>query len=127
MTNAWGLAAGAGSPLWVSDNNSSDATVYSGGINGSAVKLDLTVPVPGGNATGQVANTDASAFPVGGSSGSPADFIVATDSIGSQQSPGEIAACAPAAGAPGLGLGRPAGRCGASPRAAWRAVMPFAR
>jgi uncharacterized protein (TIGR03118 family) len=92
LTNAWGLAAGPGSPLWVSDNNSGDATVYSGGINGGAVSLDLTVPVPGGNLTGQVFNPDTSAFPVGGSSGMPADFIVATDSIGSQQSPGEIAA-----------------------------------
>ena len=91
LTNAWGLAAGP-TPLWVSDNNSGDATVYSGGINGSAVSLDLTVPVPGGNPTGQVFNPDTSAFPVGGSSGMPADFIVATDSIGSHQSPGEIAA-----------------------------------
>jgi uncharacterized protein (TIGR03118 family) len=92
LTNAWGLAAGPSSPLWVSDNNSGDATAYSGGINGSAVSLGITVPVPGGNPTGQVFNSDTSAFPVGGSSGTSADFIVATDSIGSQQSPGEIAA-----------------------------------
>jgi uncharacterized protein (TIGR03118 family) len=92
LTNAWGLAAGPGTPLWVSDNNSGDATVYSGGVNGGAVSLDLTVPVPGGNATGQVFNPDSSAFPVGGSSGKPANFIVDSDSIGSQQSPGEIAA-----------------------------------
>jgi uncharacterized protein (TIGR03118 family) len=32
------------------------------------------------------------AFPVGGRSGSPAQFIVSTDSIGAVQSPGEIAA-----------------------------------
>lgn len=92
LTNAWGLAAGPGTPLWVSDNNSGNATVYSGGIKGSAVSLDLTVPVPGGNATGQVFNSDSSAFPVGGASGSAAIFIVATDSVGSVQSPGEIAA-----------------------------------
>jgi uncharacterized protein (TIGR03118 family) len=92
LTNAWGLAAGSSTPLWVSDNNSGDATVYSGGIKGGAVSLDLTVPVPGGNASGQVFNPDSSAFPVGGSSGQPAEFIVDTDSIGSQQSPGEIAA-----------------------------------
>ena len=30
LTNAWGLAAGPNDPLWVSDNNSGDATVYSG-------------------------------------------------------------------------------------------------
>jgi uncharacterized protein (TIGR03118 family) len=92
LTNAWGLAAGPGTPIWVSDHNSGFASVYSGGIKGSAVSLDLTVPVPGGNPTGQVFNSDASAFPVGGRTGMPADFIVDTDSIGAAQSPGEIAA-----------------------------------
>lgn len=92
LTNAWGLAAGPSTPLWVSDNNSGEATAYSGGINGGAVSLGITVPVPGGNATGQVFNSDSAAFPVGGSSGTAAAFIVATDSIGSAQSPGEIAA-----------------------------------
>ena len=90
LTNAWGLAA-AGGPIWVSDNNSGKASVYSGGVNGGAVTLDLTVSVPGGNPTGQVANTTG-AFPVGGTTGSPAGFIVDSDSIGSTQSPGEIAA-----------------------------------
>jgi uncharacterized protein (TIGR03118 family) len=91
LTNAWGLATAAGSPLWVSDNNSGKATVYSGGINGGAVSLDLTVPVPGGNPTGQVANPTPD-FPVGGTTGSASIFIVDTDSIGTTQSPGEIAA-----------------------------------
>jgi uncharacterized protein (TIGR03118 family) len=92
LVNAWGLAEGPGTPLWVSDNNAGKATVYSGGVHGSAVTQDLTVTVPGGNATGQVFNGDAKAFPVGGSSGSAAAFIVDTDSIGATQSPGEIAA-----------------------------------
>jgi uncharacterized protein (TIGR03118 family) len=92
LKNAWGLAAGPNSPIWVSDNNSGKATVYSGGVKGSAVTLDLTVAVPGANATGQVFNGDASAFPVGGSSGTAADFIIDSDSIGATQSPGEIAA-----------------------------------
>jgi hypothetical protein len=92
LINAWGLAAGPSTPIWVSDNNSGFATVYSGGIKGSPVSLDLTVPVPGGNPTGQVFNPDASAFPVGGPKGTAADFIVGTDSIGATQSPGEIAA-----------------------------------
>ena len=91
LTNAWGLAAGASSPIWVSDNNSGNASVYSGGINGGSVSLDLTVPVPGGNPTGQVFNTTGD-FPTGGPTGSPANFIVDSDSIGSHQSPGEIAA-----------------------------------
>jgi uncharacterized protein (TIGR03118 family) len=91
LTNAWGLAAGPGEPLWVSDNNSGFATVYGGGVKGGKVSLELTVPVPGGNPTGQVANPS-TAFRVGGPNGTPALFIVDTDSIGAQQSPGEIAA-----------------------------------
>jgi uncharacterized protein (TIGR03118 family) len=90
LVNAWGLAAGSPTPIWVSDNNSGFATVYSGGVNGSKVAPDLTVPVPGGNPTGQVFNPDASAFKVAG--GAVAHFIVATDSIGSKQSPGAIEA-----------------------------------
>lgn len=91
MTNAWGLAASAGGPIWVSDNGSGNASVYSGGVAGSAVSLDLTVPVPGGNPTGQVYN-GTGGFPVGGSTGPSALFIVDTDSTGATQSPGEIAA-----------------------------------
>ena len=91
LTNAWGLASSPMSPFWVSDNNTGFATVYSGGVNGSPVSLALTVPVPGGNPTGQVFNPS-SAFPVGGPQGGSAVFIVATDSIGATQSPGEIAA-----------------------------------
>lgn len=92
LKNAWGLASGPTTPLWVSDNNSGKATVYSGGVNGGAVSLALTVPVPGANPTGQVFNSAAKAFPVGGSRGSPAVFILDTDSTGSTQSPGQIEA-----------------------------------
>jgi uncharacterized protein (TIGR03118 family) len=91
LTNAWGLASGP-TPIWVSANNSGFATVYSGGVHGGPVSLDLTVPVPGGNPTGQVFNPDTHAFNVGGAAGSPAVFIVASDSVGATQSPGEIAA-----------------------------------
>ncbi len=91
LKNAWGITAGPTTPLWVSDNNSGKATVYSGGINGSKVMLDLTVPVPGANPTGQVFNVT-KGFPVGGAQGTPAIFIVGSDSIGSTQSPGQIEA-----------------------------------
>ena len=89
LTNAWGLA-GPG-PLWVADNNSGNAGIYSGGVGGSPVVLDFTVAVPGGNPTGQVYNSTNS-FHVGGPTGSPAAFIVDSDSVGATQSPGEIAA-----------------------------------
>jgi len=93
LTNAWGLADFPNGPIWVSDNNSGNASVYGGGINGGPVSLELTVPVPGGNPTGQVYNSTGG-FPVGGSGGGSAVFIVASDSIGTAQSPGEIAAWA---------------------------------
>jgi uncharacterized protein (TIGR03118 family) len=91
LKNAWGITAGPSTPIWVSDNNSGKATVYSGGINGSKVTLDLTVPVPGGNPTGQVFNSTRG-FPVGGAGGPSAIFIVDSDSIGPAQSPGQIEA-----------------------------------
>jgi uncharacterized protein (TIGR03118 family) len=92
LKNAWGLASGPATPIWVSDNNSGKATVYMGGVNRGPVSLALTVPVPGANPTGQVFNSATKAFPVGGSKGSPAIFIVDTDSTGSTQSPGQIEA-----------------------------------
>jgi uncharacterized protein (TIGR03118 family) len=91
LTNAWGLAAGPNTPLWASDNNSGFASVYSGGIGGGGVALALTVPVPGGNPTGQEFNSTR-AFPVGGRKGSPAIFIVDSDCVGAKQPPGQIEA-----------------------------------
>lgn len=56
LVNAWGLAAGP-TPLWVADNGTDVATVYSGGVDGSKpVKVPLTVSIPGGAPTGQVFN-----------------------------------------------------------------------
>jgi uncharacterized protein (TIGR03118 family) len=89
LKNAWGLAAGPTTPIWVSDNNSGFATVYAGGIKGGAVMPELTVAVPGGNATGQVFNGSTTAFTA---QGLPAAFIVDSDSVGSHQSPGRIEA-----------------------------------
>jgi hypothetical protein len=84
-----GLAAGPSTPVWVSDSHSGLASVYGGGVKGGKVSLELTVPVPGGNPTGQVFNPDAGAFHVGGTA---ADFIVDTDSTGKTQSPGQLEA-----------------------------------
>jgi uncharacterized protein (TIGR03118 family) len=92
LTNAWGLAADPSTPIWVSDNNSALTSVYSGGVAGSALYLDFTVPVPNGHPTGQVFNPDPAAFPVGGPSGSPASFIIDTDSNGAVPSTGQIEA-----------------------------------
>jgi uncharacterized protein (TIGR03118 family) len=67
QVNGWGLARGAGSPFWVSDQGSGWSTIY----NGQGVKQGLVVLVPSesgmgpGQPTGIVANSS-SDFQVGG-------------------------------------------------------------
>jgi uncharacterized protein (TIGR03118 family) len=57
LVNAWGLAAGPATPLWVSDAETNVASVYSGAVGGSAPMIvPLVVKVPGGKPTGQVFN-----------------------------------------------------------------------
>jgi hypothetical protein len=92
----------------VSDSRSGFASVYSGGVEGSAVKLQLTVRVPGGSPVGQVFVPASAGLNIGHTKPAseikladdpkpisnkqyPADFVVATDSIGTKVS-GEIAA-----------------------------------
>ncbi len=60
--NSWGLALSPTSPLWVANNGTNTATIYSGGVGGAAVtKAGLTVTIDGGAPTGQVFN-DTSEF-----------------------------------------------------------------
>jgi uncharacterized protein (TIGR03118 family) len=86
LVNAWGLAASPGtnatpgSPLWVADNGSDKATLYTGATATSVTKAGLVVRVTGAAPTGQVFNS-ASGFVVsdkGGHSGSSA-FIFDTE------------------------------------------------
>ena len=101
LQNPWGLAMSATSPIWVSDNASGVATLYSIPAGGATVtKVALTVAVPGGRAstgdgpspTGQVFN-GGSGFVVSSASGSgPARFIFDSES-------GQITGWNPAAGA----------------------------
>jgi uncharacterized protein (TIGR03118 family) len=79
LKNPWGLSFQPGGPLWVSDQGTQNATLY--GVTGATVtKESLTVAVPpsgvGVGPTGQVANTNASAFDVTGT-GKSALFIFA--------------------------------------------------
>jgi uncharacterized protein (TIGR03118 family) len=68
LVNAWGLAASPGtnaspgSPLWVADNGSDKATLYQGASATSVSKVGLVVSVTGAAPTGQVFNSDSSAF-----------------------------------------------------------------
>ncbi|HEY1783827.1 MAG TPA: TIGR03118 family protein [Roseiarcus sp.] len=69
LKNPWGLSFLPGSPIWVSNQGSRNSTLY--GVTGATVtKEGLTVAIPPSGAagpTGQVANTNASAFGVAGS------------------------------------------------------------
>jgi uncharacterized protein (TIGR03118 family) len=70
LVNAWGLAASPGtnaapgSPLWVADNGTDKATLYQGATATSVTKVPLVVNVTGAAPTGQVFNSDSSAFVV---------------------------------------------------------------
>lgn len=99
MLNSWGLAFSATSPLWVADNNSGLATIYSINAGGTTVtKAGLTVTVQGGRAstndgsspTGEVFNPT-TGFVVTGTAGSgAAAFIFDSES-------GQITAWSPKA------------------------------
>ena len=64
LINAWGISSSGTSPFWVSANGSGVADVYS--VNSSTnapAKVGLTVTIPGdGSVTGQVNNSNSSAF-----------------------------------------------------------------
>jgi uncharacterized protein (TIGR03118 family) len=88
LQNSWGLAFSPTSPLWVADNNSGVATLYSINVGGTtAAKVNLTVTLPGGRAstgdgsspTGQVFNPT-SGFVVTSKAGSgPGLFIFSAE------------------------------------------------
>lgn len=78
LVNAWGLALGPTTPLWVANNHSATSTIYTGGAVGHPItKQGLTVSIPGGAPTGQVFN-GTSGFKL--KDGSPAKFIFASES-----------------------------------------------
>lgn len=79
LENAWGLAAGPTSPIWVANNHTDSSTVYPGAVHGSPIVGPvLTVPVDGGAPTGIVFNPT-SGFMVP-SADAPATFIFDSES-----------------------------------------------
>jgi uncharacterized protein (TIGR03118 family) len=58
LVNPWGLAQGPTTPVWVADNGTNVATLYTGdGVTPPApAKLGLTVSIPSDGPTGQVFN-----------------------------------------------------------------------
>jgi uncharacterized protein (TIGR03118 family) len=93
LVNPWGVAAGPSTPLWVSDEGTSKATLYTGGFDHMPPAIaPLVVTIPGGSPTGQVFNST-SGFAIGsGPTAAPARFIF--DSL-----TGNIVAWNPTAGA----------------------------
>jgi uncharacterized protein (TIGR03118 family) len=81
LQNAWGIAFGATSPVWVSANNTQKSTLYDG--NGVVQSLVVTLPpatnTQPGSPTGIVANgTTDFAVTAPGKSATPSLFIFAT-------------------------------------------------
>jgi uncharacterized protein (TIGR03118 family) len=64
LVNAWGLSFGSTSPFWVSSNGNKTAELYKvDPITQATTQQGLVVSIPGaGNVTGQVFNSNASAF-----------------------------------------------------------------
>jgi len=93
LKNAWGLALGPTTPLWVADNATSVATLYGvspGGGTAQQVPLTVTLPPMDSNPTGQVFNPT-SGFVVSSKAGhGPGLFIFSSEG-------GQIIAWNPAA------------------------------
>jgi uncharacterized protein (TIGR03118 family) len=80
LVNAWGLAAGPTTPMWVADNGTDKSTLYNGAVNGSPPAIvPLVVNVPGAP-TGLVFNGQAGFNVSAGGVTAPARFIFATES-----------------------------------------------
>jgi uncharacterized protein (TIGR03118 family) len=57
LVNAWGMAQGPSTPVWVAANGTNVATLYTGdGITGPPTIVPLVVNIPGDGPTGQVFN-----------------------------------------------------------------------
>lgn len=78
LKNAWGLALGPTTPLWVANNHTASSTIYSGGAVGHPItKVGLVVTIPGEDPTGQVFN-GTTGFKL--TNGMPAKFIFSSES-----------------------------------------------
>ena len=65
LINPWGISHSATSPFWISDNGTGLSTIYN--TTGTKLGLTVTIPPAGGSApTGQVFNSTASDFAIGG-------------------------------------------------------------
>jgi uncharacterized protein (TIGR03118 family) len=74
LVNAWGLSQGPTTPVWVSDNGTGLATLYSDGSHPAV--LPLVISIPGGAPTGQAFN-DTTSFRL--PDGAPAAFVFVSE------------------------------------------------
>jgi uncharacterized protein (TIGR03118 family) len=89
LVNAWGLAAGPTTPLWVADNGTSVATIYPGAVGGVPISIaPLVVAIPAQDPTGQVFNPTMGFKQDVAGTPTPSLFIFSTET-------GSIAAWAP--------------------------------
>jgi uncharacterized protein (TIGR03118 family) len=88
LVNAWGIAFGPTSPVWVADNGTGQSTLYDG--DGAPKSLVVQIPTPtdptGGNPTGIVFNGSTTSFVVSGIAADgitpvsgPSHFLFATE------------------------------------------------
>jgi uncharacterized protein (TIGR03118 family) len=119
LVNPWGLAAGPTTPLWVANNGSDSATIYSGDVNGMPIqRVPLVVDVASHAPTGQVFNGTTGFVVRAGGTSSPARFIFATQSgdiagwpfTDPPQTTAKVVAHVEGAAFTGLTLAQPEGR-----------------
>jgi uncharacterized protein (TIGR03118 family) len=78
LVNPWGLALGATSPLWASNEGTSSSTLYSSAPGASTATKVPTVRVDVPHPTGQVNNAGTGFVLSNGTASAPARFIFAT-------------------------------------------------
>ena len=80
LSNAWGLAAGPATPIWVADNHTDLSTLYSGAVGSQpVVKVPLVVSIAGGAPTGVVFNSGAGFVVSNGTTSGPSRFMFASE------------------------------------------------
>jgi uncharacterized protein (TIGR03118 family) len=76
IVNAWGLTHGAGTPWWISDNNSGWSTLYTN--TGAKVALNVLIPTAGGDGPGSPTGVVFNGSPDFKIKGQPTLFLFAT-------------------------------------------------
>ena len=80
LVNAWGMASGPSTPVWVSAADKGVATIYKGAVGGSPLTIQpLVVTIPGGSPTGQVFNPTGGFVITNGTDSAPAAFLFASE------------------------------------------------